>query len=51
MEVMSMQSSPDDTPIFEGDASPSLVIMYHIKPMVEEVVVPTQFLVNPTLSL
>jgi hypothetical protein len=35
MVVMSMQSSPDHSPIFEGDASPGLVVMHPIQPMVE----------------
>jgi hypothetical protein len=46
---MPMQSSPDHTPIFEGDASPGLVVTHPIQPTVEEVVVPMQSLVNPTL--
>jgi hypothetical protein len=46
-----MQSSPDPTPNFESGASHGLVVMHPIQPMVEEVVVPMQSLVNPTLLL
>jgi hypothetical protein len=49
MEVMSLQSSSDPTPIVEGDVSDVPVITHPIQPEVEEVVVPVQSLVNPTL--
>jgi hypothetical protein len=49
--VMTMQSSPYHTPIIKGDVSPIPIIMNPIQPRVEEVVVPVQSLVNPTLLL
>jgi hypothetical protein len=49
MTVMSLQSSLDHTPIFEGDVSPIPVIMHPLQPRIEEVVIPVQSLVNPTL--
>jgi hypothetical protein len=51
MTVMLLQSSPNHTPIVEGDVSPILVITHLIQPRVEEVVIPMQSLVNPTLLL
>jgi hypothetical protein len=38
--VMSMQSSPDPTNMFEGDESPGHVVSHPIQPTVEEVVIP-----------
>jgi hypothetical protein len=48
--VMSLQSSPDHTPIVEGDVSPIHVITHPLQPTIEEVVIPVQSLVNPTLT-
>jgi hypothetical protein len=47
--VTPLQLSPDLTPIFEGDVSPTPVIMHPLQPSIEEVVIPVQSLVNPTL--
>jgi hypothetical protein len=47
--IVSMQSSMDTTPIFWGDASLVIVIMHPIQPMVEEVLLLVQYLVNLTL--
>jgi hypothetical protein len=48
-EVMSMPSSLDLTSVVKDDVSPIPIIMHPIQPRVEEVVVPVQSLVNPTL--
>jgi hypothetical protein len=47
--VVSMQYSDETTPIFGNDASLHLVVSHPIQPMVEEVVIPMQYSVNPTL--
>jgi hypothetical protein len=49
--IMPMESSPENTPIFEGDESLGLVVTHPIQPMVAEVFIPMQTLVNPTLLL
>jgi hypothetical protein len=49
--VMLMQSLADTTPVLGIDASLDLVVSHSIQPMVEEVVVPMQSSVNPTLLL
>jgi hypothetical protein len=49
--VMSMQSSTDNTPNFGGDAPLDLVVSHLIQPMVEEVVMPMQSSIDPTLLL
>jgi hypothetical protein len=48
---MSIPSSADTSLIFGGDASLDLVFSHPIQPMVEEVVVWMQYLVDPTLIL
>jgi hypothetical protein len=49
--AVSMQYLTDTTSIFGGDASLNLVVSHPIQPMVEEVVVPMQSSVDPTLLL
>jgi hypothetical protein len=49
--VMPMQFSSDTTPILGSDVSLDLIVSHPIQPMVEEVVVPMQSLVDPTLLL
>jgi hypothetical protein len=49
MAVISLQSSHDLAPIFDGDVSPIHVTMNPLQPKIEEVVAPMQSLVNPTL--
>jgi hypothetical protein len=51
MKIMPMQSYPNNTPIFEGDAYLDVFSMHPIQSRVEEVVTPVQSLVNPTLLL
>jgi hypothetical protein len=48
MEVTPLQYSPDLTPVFEGDVSPIPVVMHPLQIIIEEVVVPVQYLVDPT---
>jgi hypothetical protein len=48
---MLMKSSTNNTLIFWGDAPFDLVISHPIQPMVEEVVVSIQYLIDPTLLL
>jgi hypothetical protein len=47
--VILSQSSPDLTPVVEGDVSHITVTMHPLQPIIEEVVVLVQYLVNPTL--
>jgi hypothetical protein len=47
--IMPLQSSPNDIPIFEGGVPPIPFIVHPLQPRIEEVVVPVQSLVNPTL--
>jgi hypothetical protein len=49
--VVSMQSSTNNTPIFGSDASLDLVFSHPIQPTIEEVVIPMQYSVDPTLLL
>jgi hypothetical protein len=49
MTILSLQSSPNHTPIVEGDGSRMHVVMHPIQPLVEELVIPMQSLVNLTL--
>jgi hypothetical protein len=51
MKVTSLQSSLDHTPILEGDVSLIPVTLHPLQPRIEEVVVPVQSLVNPTLPV
>jgi len=44
--VISMPYSLDHTPILEGDVFPIPIIMHHLQPRIEEVLVPVQYLVN-----
>jgi hypothetical protein len=46
---MSLQYSLNHTPVFEGDVSPIPFILNPLQPRIEEVVIPVQSLVNPTL--
>jgi hypothetical protein len=47
--VMLLQSYLEDTPVIEGEVSPISVIVHPLQPRIEEVFVPVQSLVNPTL--
>jgi hypothetical protein len=49
MEVILLQSSPDLTPVVEGDVFPIPIISNPLQPRIEEVVVLVQSLVNPNL--
>jgi hypothetical protein len=51
MTTMLPQSSPEHTPVVEGDVSPIPIIMHPLQPRVEEVVIPVKPLVNPNLFL
>jgi hypothetical protein len=46
-----MQSLADTTLVLRGDVSLDHVFLHPIEPVVEEVVIPMQFLVDPTLLL
>jgi hypothetical protein len=47
--IMSMQYSTDTSPMFGGDESLDLVFSHSFQPMVEEVVISMQYLIDPTL--
>jgi hypothetical protein len=46
-----MQSSADTAPIFGGDVSLDLVVSHAIQTLIEEVVMPMQSSIDPTLPL
>ena len=50
-KVILLQSSPDLTPIVEGDVSPIPVTVHPLQLRIEEVVIPVQFMGYPTLLL
>jgi hypothetical protein len=47
--VILLQSSSDHTLVIEGSAPPIPVITHPIQPIIKELVIPMQSLVNPTL--